>query len=163
MSLSVDRLCVAVPSVFVVPQVKPPPPPPVPGTVTAESLQPPKDPPRPFLVPWKPFAAADQRWRGSLSTTSIPCDVDASKVRHYLERHDVERTVRTVFKDKGEDVVRNVMASLESTFVATGKINIVWTVAPRITPNPKMQTILRGKKQKRHVLGRRIHLWRDEH
>lgn len=142
---TVLKLCI--PSVFVVPRVKSPEPPPVPGTVDFKDVRPPVNPPAPFLTPWQPFARCHQ----GPDLPPIPCDVDKAELARFIERHRVEETVATVFKDRPE-VAAEVMKTFASPF-AGGDSEIVWTLIQAVKPNSSREDKLGGKKLKhRHKI-----------
>lgn len=137
---------VVVPSFLVVPQRKPPAPPPMPGTVRPEDVRPPLDPPLPFIVPWSTHRDCPQ----GLQCAALPCDADAAVLEKYLHRHDVEGTLDAVFNDRADkgDMVAQCLRSLRSPFTAASGSDVVWTLVPAIRPNPSEDRQMAGKKLK---------------
>jgi hypothetical protein len=156
-----SSLQVLVPSVLVVPPVRPPSPAPFPGTVTLESIRPPADPPQPFLRPWSSCAHAEQQpvVDSASQSPTVPCTVDRAQLAKYMSRHDVEGTVRAVFVDRDELFIQGVLASLGSPFAIgsepapAGVVVPVWTLVRDVKPNASATAVLGGKKLKhRHKI-----------
>jgi hypothetical protein len=141
-----SRVSFAIPQDYVVPRPKTPEPPPFPGTVSAEDLKPPEDPPRPFLVPWSTHTNASRA--ASESGSAIPVEVDPAKLASFLERYDVSPTLAAVFKDSEDrSIIDHVMRSMANPFRSNGT-DIVWTLVRRVMPNPSADDRLGGKKLK---------------
>eukprot|EP00672_Neobodo_designis_P008457 CAMPEP_0174855690 /NCGR_PEP_ID=MMETSP1114-20130205/33962_1 /TAXON_ID=312471 /ORGANISM="Neobodo designis, Strain CCAP 1951/1" /LENGTH=270 /DNA_ID=CAMNT_0016090441 /DNA_START=35 /DNA_END=847 /DNA_ORIENTATION=+ len=138
-----SRIAIAIPTDYVIPRPKTPEPPPVPGTVSAEDLQPPKDPPRPFLTPWSTHS---NRQREANLSNPIPAEVDREKLAAFLDRHPVEATALAVFKDQPE-MAEAVVVSMSDPFRSNDS-EIVWTLTPKVQPNPSVDDRLGGKKLK---------------
>jgi hypothetical protein len=143
--MEVQRLNVVIPSVFVVPPPRPPPPPLFPGTVSAEDLKPPSDPPLPFLVPWSSHKKKKQL---PLQNAPLPVEVDVTMMNKYLERHDVAEFIMAVFKaeENGFELASEVMQSLTNPFKENGS-SIVWSIDP-VIKQFSHEAMLGGKKLK---------------
>jgi hypothetical protein len=144
-----SRVAFAIPADYVVPRPKTPEPPPFPGTVSAEDLRPPVDPPRPFLVPWSTHKNSVQ----GLLPEAMPVEVDRAMLGGFMDRYDVASTVAAVFKDvEDKSVLDDVLRSMADPFRSNGT-DIVWTLVPKVQPNPSADQNLGGKKLKnRHKI-----------
>lgn len=127
----------------------------MPGTVGPDhvTIRPPKDPPRPFLVPRTPslLVLNGNAVSGILDDSpQVRCDIDDKRLDAYLARHDVETTLCAVFKDREdrEHLVAQCLASLRSPFTASSGSDIVWSMHPVVALNPSRDGRMAGKKTK---------------